>query len=195
MKMIIVGFVSLLVTALPCGPAAAWSHANRWGGSTSHSYGSGSTTRSSAWGGSETHTYGQGTTATSRYGTTATHQQGSNSTSFSGAYGGSATHTYGQGTTATNRYGTTATHGYGSGYTTVTNPSGATAYHATRPPAYYRPPAAHYPYHPPTTVNVYGSGCYNCGGWSTAGAGVTVCTAPLGQSTTSEVTEVCDGRR
>ena len=25
-------------------------------------------------------------------------------------------------------------------------------------------------YHPPTTVNYYGSGCYNCGGWSTAGA-------------------------
>ena len=25
-------------------------------------------------------------------------------------------------------------------------------------------------YHPPTTVNYYGSGCCNCGGWSTAGA-------------------------
>ena len=25
-------------------------------------------------------------------------------------------------------------------------------------------------YHPPTTVNYYGSSCYNCGGWSTAGA-------------------------
>ena len=25
-------------------------------------------------------------------------------------------------------------------------------------------------YHPPTTVNVYGSGCYNCGGWHAAGA-------------------------
>ena len=36
--------------------------------------------------------------------------------------------------------------------------------------AYYHPPAAYYPYHPPTTVNYYGSGCYNCGGWSTAGA-------------------------
>ena len=29
----------------------------------------------------------------------------------------------------------------------------------------------HYPaYHPPTTVNVYGSSCSSCGGWSTAGA-------------------------
>ena len=37
--------------------------------------------------------------------------------------------------------------------------------------AYYHPPAAYYPgYHPPTTVNYYGAGCYNCGGWSTAGA-------------------------
>jgi len=25
-------------------------------------------------------------------------------------------------------------------------------------------------YHPPTTVNVYGSSCYNCGGWNAAGA-------------------------
>ena len=25
-------------------------------------------------------------------------------------------------------------------------------------------------YHPPATVNYYGAGCYNCGGWSTAGA-------------------------
>jgi hypothetical protein len=33
---------------------------------------------------------------------------------------------------------------------------------------------AHYPaYHPPVTVNNYGSGCYNCGGWSTAGAAAT----------------------
>jgi hypothetical protein len=30
----------------------------------------------------------------------------------------------------------------------------------------------YYGYHPPTTVNYYGSGCYDCGGWSTAGAAV-----------------------
>ena len=36
---------------------------------------------------------------------------------------------------------------------------------------YHRPPVAVYPgYHPPITVNYYGSGCYNCGGWSTGGA-------------------------
>ena len=40
-----------------------------------------------------------------------------------------------------------------------------TAYHSS----YYGTTA--YPaYHPPTTVNVYGSSCYNCGGWSSAGA-------------------------
>jgi hypothetical protein len=65
----------------------------------------------------------------------------------------------------TNPYGGSATHYYGEG-TTVTSASGATAY-AYHPPYY----GAYYPtYHPPTTVNYYGAGCYNCGGWSTAGA-------------------------
>jgi len=93
---IVIGFVGLMLGVLPCGRVAAWSHANAWGGTTSHNYGS--TTHSDAWGGSETHTYGQGTTATGRYGDTATHQEGSGSTSFTNPYGGSATHTYGQGT-------------------------------------------------------------------------------------------------
>ena len=91
-KPIVSGLVGLLITALTWEPAAAWSHADRWGGSTSHDAGSGSTTRTTGWGGSETHTYGQGTTATGRYGDTATHTEGSGSTSFSNPYGGSATH-------------------------------------------------------------------------------------------------------
>jgi hypothetical protein len=63
---------------------------------------------------------------------------------------------------ATGAYGDTAAHTAGSGSTTWTNPYGGSATH------YY---GAYYPaYHPPTTVNYYGSGCYNCGGWSTAGA-------------------------
>ena len=45
-----------------------------------------------------------------------------------------------------------------------TNAYGATAYH----PPYYG--AAYSTYHPPTTVNYYGSSCPNCGGWNTAGA-------------------------
>jgi hypothetical protein len=28
-------------------------------------------------------------------------------------------------------------------------------------------------YHPPVVVNTYSTGCYNCGGWSAAGAAVT----------------------
>ena len=163
MRQVVIRLVALLVPALAAGPAGAWSHAGAYGGSVSHAPGSGSTTRTNFAGGSETHTYGQGMTATGRYGGTATHAQGSGQTTASNQYG-SATHTYGQGTTATNNYGATATHATGSGYTTYTNSSGATAYHNT----YY---GGTYPaYHPPVVVNNYGSGCYNCGGWSTAGA-------------------------
>jgi hypothetical protein len=136
---------ALMITAFLPGPAAAWSHANRWGGDTSHDYGSGSTTRTDAWGGSETHTYGEGTTATGRYGDTATHEQGSGQTSFTNPYGGSATHTYGYGTTATSA-------------------SGATAYRSP----YYG--GGYYPYHPPATVNYYGSSCGNCGAWPAGAA-------------------------
>ena len=145
MKSIFTSILGFLIAALPCGPAIAWSHANSGGGSTSHSYGSGSTTRTDAAGGSETHTYGQGTTATGAYGGSASHEQGSGETSFHGADGGSATHYAGYGTTATGAYG-------------------GTAYH----PPYYG--AAYPAYHPPTSVNVYGSSCGGCGGWNTAGA-------------------------
>src|SRR5439155_24861772 len=77
---------------------------------------------------------------------------------------GTQTHTAGEGTTATGAYGGSAYHAEGSGYTTYTGANGATAYHSP----YYG--AAYPAYHPPTTVNVYGAGCYNCGGWNAAGA-------------------------
>ena len=80
--------------------------------------------------------------------------------------GTSATHTAGYGTTATNSYGDTAYHATGSSYTTYTTPTGSTAYHS----AYYGGAVVYPAYHPPTTVNYYSSGCYNCGGWDTAGA-------------------------
>ena len=55
----------------------------------------------------------------------------------------------------------------------VASKSGAYGTTAVYGTAAYHPPyygAAVYPaYHPPTTVNYYGSGCYDCGGWSTAG--------------------------
>ncbi|BAN27546.1 hypothetical protein [Caballeronia insecticola] len=164
MKVLVVRLLGLLVTVCACGSVHAWSHANAYGGSTYHAEGSGSTTRSGAYGNSETHTYGQGTTASGRYGGSASHQEGSGQTTATGAYGANATHTYGQGTSATNAYGGSAYHATGSSYTSYTNTSGASGYHS----AYYRAPVP--AYHPPTVVNNYGSGCYNCGGWNTAGA-------------------------
>jgi hypothetical protein len=137
---------------------------NRYGDTATHTQGSGQTTVNNQYGASATHTYGQGTTATNAYGGTATHTAGSGQTTYTNSSGANATHTYGQGTTATNAYGATATHTTGSGYTTYTSASGTTAYHSTYTGATYTA------YHPPTAVNVYASGCYNCGGWSTAGA-------------------------
>ena len=80
-------------------------------------------------------------------GGTASGGSGDGSWHATGAQGGSASggDGYWHGTSA---YGTTAYGGYNRYY-------GGT--YAT--------------YHPPTTVNnYYGSGCYNCGGWSAAGA-------------------------
>jgi hypothetical protein len=65
-----------------------------------------------------------------------------------GAYGGSATHYEGVGTVGTTSYGSTVV---------------ATDH-------YYRGSTA--TYSPPVVVNSYFTGCYKCGGWSTAGAGV-----------------------
>ena len=54
----------------------------------------------------------------------------------------------------------------GGGSWSASSSSGGTAYHSGS--TYY---GAHYStYHPPTTVNYYGSSCGSCGGWSTAGA-------------------------
>ncbi|MCI0353626.1 MAG: hypothetical protein L0099_01115 [Acidobacteria bacterium] len=141
MKKIFVSLAGLLIQALFCGPAAAWSHAGRWG---TASGGGGSWSASGYRGGSAS--------------------GGEGSWNATGAYGGHASGSYGSGWSATSAYGGTATHTYGSGYTTYTSPYGATAYHSPYYGAYY--PA----YHPPTTVDYYGSSCYNCGGWSTAGA-------------------------
>jgi hypothetical protein len=72
---------------------------------------------------------------------------GGGSWSATGAYGGHASGGGGS-WSATGAYGG---HAYGSaGYGAVVYP--------------------HYGYHPPTTVNYYGHGCYNCGGWPVAGA-------------------------
>src|SRR5271167_1701340 len=162
MRKIIVGIASLTMLFVPYKMAFGYGHANRYGGGyTSHS--GNTTTRTNAYGGSATHTAGQGTSATNAYGGSASHAEGSGTTTATNAYGGSATHYQGEGTV-----GTTS--------------SGQTVY-ASDHYAYGAPTA--YGYHPPTTVAVYGSSCYNCNsGWGTAGAvvagavvGATVATA------------------
>ena len=107
MNKIIVSLVSLAIALLPFETVAAYSHANRYGGSTSHSYGS--TSHSSAYGTSSSHTYGEGSSHTNEYGGSTSHS----------AYGGTShTNTYGGTTTGEAGYG--ATHTYD---------NGATAYH------------------------------------------------------------------
>ena len=53
MKAIVVVTAVVLVGALRPDPADAWASANRWGGSTSHSWGS--TSHTNAYGGSSSH--------------------------------------------------------------------------------------------------------------------------------------------
>ena len=66
--------VNLMIVALAGGPAWAWSHAGRWGGSMSHSFGS--TSHSSRWGTSTSHTFGEGTSHANAYGGSTTHYAG-----------------------------------------------------------------------------------------------------------------------
>jgi hypothetical protein len=140
MKKTVIGCVSLLIAALSPGPAGAWSHSGRYG---SASGGGGSWSASGYRGGSASGGGGSWSGSGYRGGSAS---GGDGSWSAHGAYGGSASGGDGSwhGTTA---YGTTAYGGYDHYY------GGSYSY-----------------YHPPTTVNYYGSSCGDCGGWSTAGA-------------------------
>jgi len=124
------------------------------------------------FGGSTSHAYGAGTEHTN-------------------AWGGNTAHAWGGGTEHTNMYGGTTEGRYGEGAYHAT-PYGDTAYH---PPTY----AYGYGYHPPATVNYYGAGCYNCGGWDEAGAavagavvGATVATAAESSNTAAATTNAYD---
>ena len=140
--------VLLVVATLRPEPAHAWASANRWGGSTSHSWGS--TSHTNAWGGSSSHTYGEGTEHTN-------------------AYGGSTAHAWGGGTEHTNAYGGSTSGAYGSGWS-HTYASGATAYHPPGYGGYDGYPA----YHPPVAVPYYSaSGCYGCAAAAGAVVGAT----------------------
>ena len=81
MKKIIAAAITLLVALVACSTTSAYSHCNRYGGSTSHSYGS--TSHSSTYGTSTSHTYGEGTSHTNYYGGSTSHNY----------YGGTSTPT------------------------------------------------------------------------------------------------------
>jgi hypothetical protein len=141
MKRIVTGIVALLGVAVASGPAAAWYHAGARG---TASGGGGSWSASGYRGGSASGGGGSWSGTGFRGGTAS---GGGGSWQAHGAYGGSASGGGGSwhGTTA---YGTSVYGGGGHYY-------GGT--YAT--------------YHPPTVVNHYdGTGCSDCGGWSTAGA-------------------------
>lgn len=87
MRVIHLAAATVLAASAWQNSAWAWATANRYGGSTSHSYGE--TSHANAYGGSRSHAYGEGTEHTNRYGG-----------STSGAYGAGATHTYASGATA-----------------------------------------------------------------------------------------------
>ncbi len=118
MKKIFVVFLSLSIVALFSVLAWAFSHGNRYGGSSSHSYGSSSHTN--AWGGSSSHTAGEGSSHTNAYGGSTSHAYGEG-TSHTNAYGGSATHYEGGGWSKTGAYGGTA---YGDAHMWCILPSG-----------------------------------------------------------------------
>jgi hypothetical protein len=168
MKILKTGMAALVVLVLAPPIAGAYSHANRFGGSTAHGWGG--TEHTNAWGGSSEHAWGGGTEHTNVYGG---HTEGE------AGYGAEHTNTYGA--TTYGKYGEGAYH---------TTPYYGTAYY---PHGYY------YGYHPPTSVNYYGSGCYNCGGWDEAGAavagavvGAAVATAAASANTATETTNAYD---
>lgn len=150
----------LCMVALFAAPQAwAWASANRFGGSTSHSWGS--TTHDNRWGGSTSHVAGEGT-------------------SHSNVYGGGTAHAYGGGTAHTNMYGGSTYGRYGSG-AYHTYPSGYTAYHPAGYPAYPTYPV----YHPPVAVPYYSGGCYGCAAAAGAVVGMAAGAAVASANTTA----------
>jgi len=162
MKTIIIVLAGLVIPLLASENAGAWARGGARGG---FSYGGGgSFHHENAWGGGMTHVAGVGTVGHTADGGTASHAYGSGETHATNAWGQSATHYAGYGTTY-------------SGY------SGA--YHGD---GYYG--GSYVGYHPTTAVNVYGAGCYYCGGWNAAGAAAAgvVVGAAVASATTAAAT-------
>lgn len=169
---------AMLISALSASPAAAWGHANSFGGHSSGSWGGGGE-HSNRWGGSTSAGGGDGFSHDNAWGGSTSGGWGQG-VSHQNVYGGSSEARYGEGAEHTNMYGGTTAAGYGGVYH-------SDAYGG----AYYHPPGAYYPYHPPTTVNYYGSSCYGCGGWSAAGAAAAgaVVGATVGAAVASDNTQ------
>ena len=149
MKMIVVTAGTLMLGLACAAPAGAWSSANRYGGSTSHT--EGETSHTNAYGGSSSHVAGEGTEHTN-------------------TYGGSSAHAYGGGTEHTNVYGGSTSGAYGQG-ATHTYAGGASVYHPPGSAGYVGYPA----YHPPVAVPYYSAnGCNGCAVAAGAIAGVAV---------------------
>jgi hypothetical protein len=159
-RQVIIGFAGWLLTGLTSGPALAWYHAGHYGTAS----GGGGSWSAQGWRGGSASGSGGSWSGTGWRGSTASGSGGS--WNAQGYRGGSASGGGGS-WNATGAYGGTAS-GSG-GYWHATNSYGTTVY-GSRYGHYY---GGYYPtyYHPPTVVNTYyGSGCSDCGGWSTAGA-------------------------
>jgi len=156
----IVATLAAIGASVWTNPAAAWASANRFGGSTSHSYGE--TTHDNRYGGSSTHVAGEGT-------------------EHSNVYGGSSEHSVYGGTEHTNAYGGSTYGAYGAG-AVHDYPGGAAAYH---PPTYGYPA-----YHPPVVVPAYSSGCYGCAAAAGAVVGVAAGAAVASANTQAAASNV-----
>lgn len=151
MKKVVIGLSVLLSVAFLSSPATAWMHAG--GGSWS------------AGGFRGTASGGDGSWSASGY-------RGGSASGGDGSWSGTGF----RGSTASGGDGSWNVDGYrggsasgGDGSWTASSPYGATAYGGYD--HYYG--GTYATYHPPTVVNTYSTGCYNCGGWYAAGAAAT----------------------
>ena len=130
MKRIIAGGVTLVFALASQGTAQAFAHANRFGGASFHRFGE--TSHISRFGTSTTHVAGEGTSHRNIYGGSTTHSAWGGTT-HTNAWGGTTTGAYGLGAVHTTPYGTTA---YASGYRPAT---GYYGYHPPVTAGYYHP--------------------------------------------------------
>ena len=156
MRALVVGGIAAIAAVLPVAPSLAWMHGGgaHWEGNASSWHAQGFRGAASGGDGSWSATGYRGGSASGGDGSWhatgyrgGTASGGDGSWSAHGADGGSASG--------------------GGGYWHATGESGSTVYGGYN--RYYG--GTYDTYHPPVTVNdYYGSGCYDCGGWNTAGA-------------------------